>query len=275
MLKVKFSLLSVACVLSLSVLLSAHAAPLVIGGSVEVGNIAGDVFTPTPVAGDANGLSANVKFTLNGITDKTTYAAGLFVLDQRAAGSTGSWSQLLAFCLEPDAFLMPFHNPYAVKSLSGSGYTAVSGALSELWGRYYGQVTNDLNAAAFQVAVWELAYGTTDKNLSSGDFILNTTGTVKDTAQLWLKSLDGDVTKMAQGLVVLQDNETSQNNKQDLLAQGEFASRRPDQPLESESNNKDLQAPSEVPEPGMLGLLAAGLAGLGLSRRRVRHNSQT
>jgi hypothetical protein len=242
----KLSFISAACVLSVSALMSAHAAPLVIGNSVEVGNIVGDAFTPSTVAGDSNGLYTNVTFSLDGGGNRGA-SAGLFVLDQKPAAG-GSWSQLLAFCLEPDVYLMPFNNPYTVKSVATAGYSAVSSAISELWGRYYGQVTNDTNAAAFQVALWELAYGTTDKNLSTGAFALTTAGTVKTTAQGWLDSLNG-TGPMAQGLVVLKDNETSLNN-QDLLTQG------------------------QVPEPGMLGLLAAGLAGLGLARRRARRNSQ-
>lgn len=257
----KLSFVSAACALALSALMSAHAAPLVIGGSVNVGDTNGNVFTPTPVAGDSNGLHTNVSFKLNNGNAKGA-AAGLFVLDQRPASSvdSGGWSQLLAFCLEPDVFLTPFNNPYSVKSVAGAGYTAVSGAISKLWGTYYSEVKSDITAAAFQVALWELAYGTTDNDLTTGAFRLTVADLstpqgiaqdkVRSTAQDWLTSLSlpGSGT-MAQGLVVLQDQGTA-GNKQNLLTQG------------------------QVPEPGMLGLLAAGLAGLGLARRRARRNQQ-
>jgi hypothetical protein len=224
---------------------TAQAIPLTFGDQVEVGNVSGTVFTPSPVGSDSNGLYSNVSFLLNG-TRSVSASAGLFSLDYRQPAS--AWEQLLAFCLEPDVYLTPFSNPYTVNSVSGAGYTAAP--IAELWGRYRGNVVSDTTAAAFQVAIWELAFGTSDRNLSTGDFRLTTTGTVLTTAQGWLNSLTG-TGPMANDLFVLVNNQ-SLTDRQDLLTSG----------------------PVSVPEPGTLTLLGAGLAGLLVTRRRRAANSE-
>jgi hypothetical protein len=227
-------------VASLAMLSStAHAIPLGLGDQVEVGNQSGSVFTPSPVAGDSNGLFSNLSFLLND-SRSVSASAGAFVLDYRHP--TSAWEQFVAFCLEPNVYLTPFSNPYTVNSVGGAGYTATP--ISELWGRYRGNVVSDTTAAAFQVALWELAYGSSDRNLSSGDFSLTTSGTVFDIAQGWLSSLDG-TGPLANDLVVLVNN-ASLADRQDLLT----------------------STPVSVPEPGTLTLLGAGLAGLLATRRR-------
>lgn len=243
--------LSLVTALTLATASQSHAAPLVLGDQVNVGNTSGSVFTPTPVSADSDGLFTNVRFSLNGGTSQSA-SAGLFVLDyQHVPAAVGtSWQQFLSFCLEPDVSLYAssyvFDNPYTVKSMAGAGYSAVSDAISELWGRYFSGITSNTTAAAFQVALWELAYGTSDKNLSTGDFKLSDPNSgVGTQAQSWLKSLNGMGPK-AEGLVVLVDKENSYE-RQDLITQGHV-----------------------VPEPGLLALLGVGLAGVAVTRRRTR-----
>lgn len=223
---------------------SALALPLTIGDQVQVGNQAGGPFTPSP----DNGLFAGVTFSLNGGSG-TSASAGVFVLDYRhvAPTATATWTEFLSFCLQPNVYLTSFSNPYTVQSVGGAGslYADPNGYISELWALYRGSIVDDTTAAAFQVALWELAYGSTDLLLASGDFMLTSYGSVYNTAQLWLDSLTGEGPR-AEGLVVLVDNPNDAYDRQDLITQ------------------------VSVPEPATLGLMGLGLLGIGFAGRRKR-----
>ncbi|MCX8004041.1 MAG: PEP-CTERM sorting domain-containing protein [Burkholderiaceae bacterium] len=226
-----------AFVASLLVCTAALAVPLAPGQTVVVGDDNGNPFTPSPVAGDANGLYSNLTINVNG--SNIGVAAGLFSLTY---DNGSGWQQLLAFCLSPDVWLQPFDNPYTVHALSSSPHAAASGLISEFWGRFRNQVTNDTHAAAFQIGLWELAFDAgAGINLAGGNFQFTTSGAVLGTVQSWLSQLDG--TGPRANLLVLVDNPATSVQRQNLV--------------------------TEVPEPGTLALLgAAALSLAALGRRR-------
>ncbi len=126
-------------------------------------------------------------------------------------------------------------SPLEAAPVPGGGMGSVkANQLRELWGRYQLLTTtgSSTNAAAFQIAVWEIVFDS-GLDLASGAVQVGGHSATLTLAQGWLNSLNGDVTKYAGNVYAL----TSASG-QDMI----------------------------VPTPGSLALL--GLAGLAIARRR-------
>ena len=176
--------------------------------------------TPTPISGSAG--AGGISTTLNGGPSFVTFCVDLYdhIGFQAYTGYTP---------VAPSGHL--FTNPNAYADL-GRLFTA------------YGSVstTSPTNSAAFQVAVWEIAYETASSySLGSGNAQFTGDAGALSQASTWLGSL-GSANSVS--VNVLEGHQIS---------------------------HQDMVFSTPVPEPDTYALMLAGLAGMGfLARRRVR-----
>ncbi|MFG0331009.1 MAG: hypothetical protein ACF8PN_14055 [Phycisphaerales bacterium] len=109
----------------------------------------------------------------------------------------GAAEQYSSFCIELSQYIRYGHT-YSFETRAvedspqpGAGMGADrAGRLSELFGRYFDEGFDAVEAAAFQTAVWEITHDE-GMSLESGDFRLRDRDATFDQAQSWLTSIDG------------------------------------------------------------------------------------
>ncbi|MEY1554663.1 VPLPA-CTERM sorting domain-containing protein [Yoonia sp. R2331] len=178
-----------------------------------------------------------------------SFYAGAFQLTADALGD------FMAFCLQP------LENLDLSKDYT-EGTSLVDpalGDLNNLAANAFFNVSDAITAAAFQMAVWELAHDAGDYDIDDGDFRITSLATgsqskaAADQAQTWLDLVKSDSTwaNNAQGknfLII------SANGTQDLI-----------------TNIDNSSVVGEVPVPASGLFLLAGLAGAGaVARRKAR-----
>jgi hypothetical protein len=178
------------------------------------------------------GVSYGFRFNLDDAYTSGGGYAGILDLEAAHFGDT-DWRRVLAFCLEPGSSF-GYNSPFKVVA-------NISNDVKRMWATHFDGIDTDEEAAAFQVAIWELVWDTETTDLDDGLFKLTTDGVIRTQA---LAYLDGESWDNAlANLVRLQDNQQNSPDRQDLVI--------------------------DVPTPTSLALFALGLIGLGTVRRRT------
>jgi hypothetical protein len=141
----------------------------------------GDVFNGGPG-------SVSITIRVNGANKRVL--AGAFALQYRST-TADPWTDFLTYCLEPDEVLAISGSAPVVGDLQGSlattaEYGTRAAAIAGLWNTWFTDSLKDATrSAAFQVALWEIAFDGSD-GLRTGNFRFMTPGGVRTQAIAYL-----------------------------------------------------------------------------------------